>query len=62
MFVRHFDYFKVSSPLVLCEKCKALVEDFHKIPSLQTKNNRIPKNDEEKIKQNLKLLHSQSKM
>jgi hypothetical protein len=45
----------------LCEKWKALVEDFHENPSLKIKDNRVPRNDEEKIKQNLELLHPQSK-
>ncbi len=47
--------------MVLCEKWKALVEGFHENPSLQSKDNIVPRNDERKIKQNLKLLHSQSK-
>jgi len=34
-------------------------EETKKNPSLQTKENRVPKNDEEKIKHILELLHSQ---
>jgi hypothetical protein len=38
-----------------------VIEETKKNPSLQTKENRVPKNDEEKIKQILELLHSRRK-
>jgi hypothetical protein len=45
----------------LCEKWKALVEGFHENPSLQSKDNIVPRNDERNFFKNLKLLHPQSK-